>query len=70
MFKKIVIAPILFYQYVISPLKAPSCRFYPTCSTYALQAVEKYGVAKGLLLSLRRIGRCHPWQPGGFDPVR
>jgi len=69
MFKKAVLITIHFYQYFLSPLKAPSCRFYPTCSTYALQAIEKYGVGKGLIMSLRRIGRCHPWHPGGHDPI-
>lgn len=57
------------YQRVISPLLPPSCRFTPTCSNYALVALERYGVIKGGWLALRRIGRCHPWNPGGFDPV-
>ena len=69
MFKKAALTAIHFYQYFLSPLKAPSCRFYPTCSTYALQAIEKYGIGKGLLMSLRRISRCHPWHPGGHDPI-
>jgi hypothetical protein len=69
MFKKFTITAIQFYQYFISPLKVPSCRFYPTCSAYALQAIEKYGIGKGLLMSLKRIGRCHPWHPGGYDPI-
>jgi len=70
MLKKVAIAPILFYKYFISPLKAPSCRFYPSCSTYAHQAIEKYGVLKGLFLAVIRLGRCHPWNPGGYDPLR
>ena len=70
MLKKIVVAPIYFYKYFISPLKVPTCRFYPSCSTYVLQAVEKYGVLKGFFLGICRIGRCHPWHPGGHDPVR
>lgn len=70
MMKKIAIASILFYKYFISPLKAPSCRFYPTCSTYALLAIEKYGFFKGFFLIIARLGRCHPWHPGGYDPLR
>lgn len=70
MFKKFALILILSYQYLISPLKAPSCRFYPTCSTYARQAVEKYGFVRGVLMTIGRIGRCHPWHPGGYDPVR
>ncbi|TZE80761.1 membrane protein insertion efficiency factor YidD [Calorimonas adulescens] len=61
---------IRFYQRFISPLKPPSCRFYPTCSEYALQAVEKYGIFKGTWLALWRILRCNPFNPGGYDPVK
>jgi len=61
--------PIVFYRKVISPLKPPTCRFYPSCSQYALEAIEKHGAAKGSLLAARRIARCHPFNPGGFDPV-
>lgn len=68
--KKIVIKMILFYRKFISPLKAPSCRFYPTCSQYALKAVDKYGAFKGGYLSLRRILKCHPFHPGGYDPLK
>lgn len=57
------------YQYLISPLLGPRCRFYPTCSQYALEALDQHGVARGSLLSLRRLLRCHPWHPGGYDPV-
>lgn len=57
------------YRLIISPLKPPSCRFYPTCSTYALEALSKYGLFKGSWLSIKRILRCHPLNPGGFDPV-
>lgn len=57
------------YQIGISPLLPPSCRFQPTCSNYALQALEKYGPIKGGWLTVKRIARCHPWNPGGFDPV-
>ncbi len=57
------------YQVLLSPLLPPSCRFTPTCSNYSLQAVDRYGVLKGGWLAVRRIGRCHPWNPGGYDPV-
>lgn len=60
---------ILIYQKYISPIKNPSCRFYPSCSTYAIQALEKYGAMKGLWMIVRRILRCHPFNPGGYDPV-
>lgn len=59
-----------FYQYLISPLFPPSCRFTPTCSEYAIEAVTKYGVWKGVLLALKRLARCHPFCAGGYDPVR
>lgn len=70
MCRTVAIALINFYQRFISPLKAPSCRFYPSCSSYAREAIERHGVVRGLLLSLGRLGRCHPWHPGGYDPVR
>jgi len=60
---------IHLYRTVISPLKPPSCRFYPTCSAYALEAIAKYGPLKGASLTIKRILRCHPLNPGGFDPV-
>jgi putative membrane protein insertion efficiency factor len=60
---------IRFYQYIISPLLGPRCRFYPSCSCYADEAIEHYGALKGSYLAVRRILRCHPWHPGGFDPV-
>ncbi|ABQ28573.1 membrane protein insertion efficiency factor YidD [Geotalea uraniireducens] len=61
---------ILFYQRYISPFKGSSCRFYPSCSHYSLQSLEKYGFLKGLLYSVRRIMKCHPFHPGGYDPVK
>jgi len=60
---------IKLYQIIISPMKGPTCRFYPTCSQYAALAVEKYGVLKGSWLAIKRIARCHPYNPGGYDPV-
>lgn len=60
---------IRMYRRYISPLKPASCRFTPTCSAYALQAVERFGALRGGLLALRRVLRCHPYNPGGFDPV-
>ncbi len=69
-FKKILILLVRFYQVCISPLFPATCRFYPTCSTYFIQAVEKYGPIKGTYLGVRRILRCHPWNPGGYDPLK
>ncbi|OQX23323.1 MAG: membrane protein insertion efficiency factor YidD [Desulfobacteraceae bacterium IS3] len=57
------------YQFVVSPMLGDRCRFYPSCSDYAYQAIERYGMFKGLCISLKRILRCHPFNPGGFDPV-
>jgi putative membrane protein insertion efficiency factor len=57
------------YQCFVSPLFPRTCRFYPTCSQYTLEAVERYGVVRGLWLGLKRILRCHPFHPGGYDPV-
>lgn len=67
--KKLFILPIRFYQKVISPLKPPSCRFYPTCSNYGIEAIEKHGVIKGGYLTINRILRCQPFCKGGYDPV-
>ena len=61
---------IRFYQKFISPLKGPTCRFYPTCSTYSIEAIKKYGPIKGSYLSLIRILKCHPFHPGGYDPLK
>lgn len=56
------------YRWVISPLLGQNCRFHPSCSQYALEAVQSFGVLRGSWLALKRLGRCHPWHPGGFDP--
>jgi len=65
----LLIAPIQFYKKFISPLTPPACRFTPTCSQYALEALKKYGAIKGGWLALKRILRCHPWGGSGYDPV-
>lgn len=65
----LLLLPIYFYQRCISPLTPPSCRFTPTCSEYAVQAIRKYGPIKGLYLAVRRLLRCHPWGSSGYDPV-
>lgn len=67
--KSMVLWFIRFYQKMISPLSPPSCRFYPTCSHYGVEAVETHGVVKGLWLTFLRISKCHPFHKGGFDPV-
>ena len=69
MIKKALIMLIKFYRKFISPLKKPCCRFYPTCSAYAMQAIEKYGAFKGSLLAIKRILKCHPFNDGGYDPL-
>jgi len=68
--KKILILLIKFYKKYISPLKGPSCKFYPTCSEYALEAISKYGALKGGFLAIKRILKCHPFNKGGYDPVK
>jgi hypothetical protein len=67
--KKLVIALLRGYQYAISPMLGRSCRFYPSCSDYTLEAIERHGALRGMVLGIRRLIRCHPWHPGGFDPV-
>ena len=69
MLKRIFISIIRFYQVVISPIKPPSCRFYPTCSHYGLEAVNRFGALKGGWLTVKRILKCHPFHPGGIDHV-
>lgn len=67
--KRLLIGLLRFYQYAISPLLGRRCRYFPTCSEYAVEAVQKHGAMKGGWLGLKRVCRCHPWHPGGYDPV-
>lgn len=67
--KKILIGIINFYRRYLSPLKKPCCRFYPTCSEYALEAVTKYGAVKGTYLAAKRVLKCNPFNSGGYDPL-
>ena len=66
---RLLLALIRGYRYFLSPWGGRSCRFTPTCSEYAMEAIERHGALQGGWLALRRIARCHPWCPGGFDPV-
>lgn len=70
MLKRLVLLLIELYKRTLSPYLPGGCRFHPSCSEYSREAVEKYGVLKGLYLTVRRILRCHPFNPGGYDPVR
>lgn len=67
--KNLILGLITAYRYAISPFLGQNCRFFPSCSEYAAEAVSKHGVTHGSWLALRRVLRCHPWNPGGFDPV-
>ena len=67
--KKVLIALVKFYRSAISPYTKPSFRFSPTCSEYALEALEKYGALKGTWLTIKRLSKCHPFHKGGYDPV-
>lgn len=67
--KELVLFLVRSYRYLISPLLGMHCRYHPSCSEYASEAIEKHGAAKGTWLALRRLGRCHPWAAGGYDPV-
>lgn len=69
MLQRFLIGGIRFYQRALSPLKPPTCRFAPTCSAYAVEAIQRHGAGRGSWLALRRILRCHPFHEGGFDPV-
>lgn len=68
--KKLLLLIIRMYQKIISPLFPPSCRFYPTCSEYSYESIKKHGIVKGVWYSFLRIIKCHPYHPGGFDPVK
>lgn len=70
MLKKLLLIVIKFYRKYISPMKAPCCIYTPTCSEYAMQAIEKYGAFKGGFMAIKRILRCHPYHKGGYDPVK
>ena len=67
--KALLLLVLRGYQYAISPLFGANCRFYPSCSEYAREAIDRHGAGKGSWLTLRRLGRCHPYHPGGYDPV-
>ena len=67
--KRVLLALISGYRLLLSPLLGASCRFYPSCSTYAVEAIQTHGAARGTWLALKRILKCHPWHPGGVDPV-
>ncbi|HDR14903.1 MAG TPA: membrane protein insertion efficiency factor YidD [Desulfobacteraceae bacterium] len=69
MMRRILLALIRFYQICLSPLKGPSCRFYPTCSEYSFQAIRQYGILRGVYLGCKRLAKCHPFHPGGYDPL-
>lgn len=69
MMKPLLIALLKVYRYAVSPLRPPCCRFYPSCSEYAMEAIERHGGVRGGWLAAKRVCRCHPWNAGGFDPV-
>jgi putative membrane protein insertion efficiency factor len=69
MLKRLLINAIVVYQKFLSPFLGNACRFYPTCSQYSKQSLEQYGLAKGLALTCARLSKCHPFHPGGYDPV-
>lgn len=67
--KRVAMALVGFYRKYISPMFPPSCRYVPSCSEYAMIALQRYGFIKGSWMAIKRICRCHPWHPGGYDPV-
>ena len=69
MFNRSIIILTKFYQYFISPLIGPTCRFHPTCSNYAIISIKKFGIFKSIFLIIKRIFKCHPWGDSGYDPV-
>jgi putative membrane protein insertion efficiency factor len=66
---RLLVALIQAYRYTLSPMLGRNCRFFPSCSEYAVEALRRYGAVRGTWLAARRVARCHPWHPGGFDPV-
>jgi putative membrane protein insertion efficiency factor len=66
---KVLLALVAAYRYLLSPMLGRSCRFFPSCSEYAMEALERHGALRGTWLTVRRVARCHPWHPGGYDPV-
>lgn len=67
--RRVALALVSFYRKYISPMFPPSCRYVPTCSEYAMIALQRYGFIRGSWMAIKRICRCHPWHPGGYDPV-
>ncbi len=67
--KTVLIALLRFYRYAISPMLGRNCRFHPTCSEYAIEAIRRHGALRGGWMAAKRVGRCHPFNPGGYDPV-
>lgn len=71
--RSLLVQPLLLliraYQLAISPMLGNRCRFYPSCSEYSMEALRRYGLLRGMWLAVRRVGRCHPWHPGGYDPI-
>jgi putative membrane protein insertion efficiency factor len=66
---RVLLALVAAYRYLLSPMLGRSCRFFPTCSEYAMEALARHGALRGTWLTVRRVARCHPWHPGGYDPV-
>ena len=66
---RVLLALVAAYRYLLSPMLGRSCRFFPSCSEYAMEALARHGALRGTWLTVRRVARCHPWHPGGYDPV-
>jgi len=67
--KQMLLLLVKAYQWLLRPLLPPTCRFHPSCSQYSIEAISKYGALKGFWLTIKRVARCNPWHPGGYDPV-